>query len=102
MSAAAIRKLLSQRDFASAIDASTRAIQEAPVDAELHFLRALALAQTGRLIEAEASLRSAIALEQDAPWTWELALINILRDRGAPELAREASEALLRRQPDRP
>ena len=102
MSAAAIRKLLGERDLASAIDACTRAIAERPEDAELHFLRGVALAEAGSLEEAERSIRHAISLQVDVPWTWELVLVNVLRDRGALEPARACADALLARVPDRP
>ena len=102
MSLPTIRKLLAERNFSSAIDACDRAIAETPEDAELHFLRAVALAEADSVAEAERGIRNAIALREEAPWTWELVLINILRDRGAFDAACAAADALLVRVPDRP
>jgi Flp pilus assembly protein TadD len=102
MSVTTIRSLLAQRDHAAAIDACARAIAEAPDNAELHFLRGVALAEAGRIEEAERSIRDAIALHGEAPWTWDLVLVNLLRDRGALGPARAAAEALLAHVPDRP
>lgn len=54
-----------------------------------------------RFADAASSMQQAISLAGDPPWTWRLALLNVLRDQGRLREAGALGEALVAEVPDR-
>lgn len=97
----AIRKLLAGGEPEESLLLAKRATAEWPANADLFFLRGIAEAALGRLADARASMEHAMAIAPAVPWNWSFALVNVLRDSGDLDAAKEAGERLLLQAPDR-
>jgi TolB-like protein/tetratricopeptide (TPR) repeat protein len=93
--------LLARTRFAERDALLTRAIAIEPTLSDAHVLRAFFLMETGRVSEALAELRDAVALDPLAPANWA-ALLPVLSANGQEAEARELRQRLLEVWPHSP
>lgn len=98
----AIRKALATGNLTGALQAALYATAKWPKFAEGFFYRGVIEAQLGQFDEAAKSLQRAKSWVPNPPWTWDLTLVNVLRDQGDLQASRQLAQRLLTRVPERP
>lgn len=97
-----MKHLLAHRRYSEAVELGNRLLQHAPDDAALRVLLAAALAQIGSFDDALLHVEQVLKLTPEAPWTWRLMHVNLLRDSGRSEAALQQAQNLRYANPNNP
>lgn len=96
-----VQALLRQARHDEAIALGEDIVAEAPLDPRPRMLKATALAELRRFPEALAEVDAALVLAGEAPWSWYVLKVNLLRDSGHVDAALAAARALQAAHPQR-